>query len=150
MTLILMFRNLPNSPPRATLYLLFEGSSRVKKLKFASDLLLIYLLRQFQSSGWDSSFQIPEGFDQIWTYSGDPIMAKEVSKSFTLPMILGKDLTFLLAEDHQTLQQNSIVERLVTPLFDQFAPIFCFGWLPHSGRFTFARSSLCLCCHQTG
>ena len=50
----------------------------------------------------------------------------------------------------QTLQHNSIVERLVTALFDQFAPILCFGWLPHSGRFTFAWSSLCLCCRQTG
>ena len=51
-TLFLMFRNLLNSPPRATLYQLFVGSSRVKKLKFASDSLLIHLLRPFQSSGW--------------------------------------------------------------------------------------------------
>ena len=65
--------------------------------------------------------------DQICTYSGDPIIAKEVSKSFALPMILGKGMTFLVAEDHQTLQQNLIVERLVTPLFDQFAPILCLG-----------------------
>ena len=61
--------------------------------------------------------------DQIWRFPSDSPFQADETQFFAIPMILGTDLTFVKAEDHQPLQNNPIIVRHDSILFDQFGTV---------------------------
>ena len=61
--------------------------------------------------------------DQIWWFPSDSPFLADETPCFAIPMILGSDLTFVKAEDHQPLQNNPIIVRHDSILFDQFGTV---------------------------
>lgn len=58
--------------------------------------------------------------DQIWSFPSDIPFQADVTQSFAIPMILGSDLTFVRAENHESYQTNLLIERHDSTLYDQF------------------------------
>ena len=65
----------------------------------------------------------PVDCDQIWWFPSDSPFQADETPCFAILMILGTDLTFVRAEDHQPLQNNPVIVRHDSILFDQFGTV---------------------------
>ena len=61
--------------------------------------------------------------NHVWSFPTTLESVGDSSKTFAIPLLLGKDMTFAGIDEFQNLQHSKIVSRLDCCIFDQFGPI---------------------------